>query len=175
MDHASKTALAPQSFQATVLKIFKESLVAAGAPETIGYGVLRLVFGMIMVSHGLPKMLGTSHGSMADPMAASAALIGNVLHLPAAPVFAMLVALLETVGGALLGIGLATRPVAALMAVQMLAISYILGPTWPWIDRGIEYPVLMLFLALYMAVKGGGRYSLDHWIGASFLARRWRR
>lgn len=35
MDHASKAALAPQSFQASVLKIFKESLVAAGA-ATIG-------------------------------------------------------------------------------------------------------------------------------------------
>lgn len=47
----------------------------------------------------------------------------------------------------------------------MVGLSLALGPTWPWIDRGIEYPVLMLFLALYLAFKGGGRCSLDRVAG----------
>ncbi|WP_419737121.1 DoxX family protein [Pseudomonas sp. COR18] len=133
-----------------------------GRLEPIAYSLLRLCFGIIMVTHGVPKLLGEAHGSMADPLAASANLIGNVLHLPAADTLALLVALLEGVGGALLALGLGTRLLAAMMAVQMAVISYLLGPTWPWIDRGIEYPVLMLFLAGYIVFRGAGRYSLDH-------------
>lgn len=129
--------------------------------EALAYALLRAAFGVILITHGLPKLLRTSHGSMADPMAGSINLIENVLHLPAAPALAMCVALLEGVGGALLALGLGTRLVAALVAVQMLAICYALGTTWPWIDRGIEYPFLMLFLAVFMAFSGGGRWSLD--------------
>lgn len=134
--------------------------------EALAYALLRAAFGVILITHGLPKLLRTSHGSMADPMAGSINLIENVLHLPAAPALAMCVALLEGVGGALLALGLGTRLVAALVAVQMLAICYALGPTWPWIDRGIEYPFLMLFLAVFMAFRGGGRWSLDGAIAA---------
>jgi putative oxidoreductase len=54
------------------------------------------------------------------------------------------------------------------MAIQMAAIAYILGPNWPWIDRGIEYPVLMGFLFTYIAFKGAGRHSLDRLWGREF-------
>ncbi|OAI84699.1 DoxX family protein [Pseudomonas putida] len=133
--------------------------------EPLAYASLRACLGIVMLSHGLPKLLRTSHGSMADPMAASIRLIETVLHLPFPEVFAMLVALLEGVGGVLLALGFGTRALAAAMAVQMATIAYILGPNWPWIDRGIEYPVLMLVLFLYIAFRGGGRYSLDRLFG----------
>jgi putative oxidoreductase len=129
--------------------------------EPLAFALLRICFGIIMITHGLPKLMRTSHGSMADPMAGSARLIETVLHLPFPEYFAMVVALLEAVGGLLLALGLGARLIAAAMAIQMAAISYILGPTWPWIDRGIEYPVLMLFLCVYFALRGAGRYSLE--------------
>jgi putative oxidoreductase len=47
----------------------------------------------------------------------------------------------------------------------MALIIYILSPTWAWIDRGIEYPVLMMVLSLYIVCKGAGHYSLDQQIG----------
>jgi len=78
---------------------------------------------------------------MADPMAGSVRLIGEVMGLPVAPQPAWLVMLL--------------------VAGEMAGISPALGPAWPWIDRGIEYPVLIGCLALYMAVRGGGHYALD--------------
>lgn len=129
--------------------------------EPLLYALLRCVFGVVMLTHGIPKALGTSHGSMANPMAGSIHLIQNVMGLPFAPQLAFLVMLLETVGAVMLALGLFTRPVAFIIFLQMLGISYALGPTWPWIDRGIEFPVLMGFLALYMAVRGSGRYSVD--------------
>ena len=126
----------------------------------IGYAALRACFGVVLFTHGLPKLAGTAHGSMADPMAGSTHLIGNVLHLPGAEFLAMCVALLEGIGGVLLALGIGTRVLAPLFAVQMLAICFALGPTWPWIDRGIEYPFLMLWLAVFMAFAGDGRLAL---------------
>ena len=133
--------------------------------EPLTYASLRAVLGVVLVTHGMPKLLRTSHGSMADPMAGSINLIENVLHLPAAPALAMFVALLEGAGGVLLAIGFGTRLIAAMVVVQMLAICLALGPTWPWIDRGIEFPFLMMFLALFIAAKGGGDWSVDHAVG----------
>ena len=129
--------------------------------EGMSYWVLRFSFGVVLLTHGVPKALGIPHGSMADPMTSSITLIQDVMHLPAAPVLAYLVMLLETVGAVMLMAGIATRVIALAFAVEMAGICYALGPTWPWIDRGIEYPVLMLFLALHVAARGGECYSLD--------------
>lgn len=130
--------------------------------EPVFYALLRAVLGIVMFTHGLPKLLGDSHGSIADPMASSTHLIGNVMGLPFAAELAFLVMLLETVGALMLVVGVLTRPVALAMAAEMVGISYALGPTWPWVDRGIEYPVILGSLALYMAIRGGGRFTLDH-------------
>ncbi|MEA5672378.1 DoxX family protein [Pseudomonas sp. MH2] len=138
-----------------------------GRLEPVFYALLRGVLGIVMFTHGLPKLLGDSHGSMADPMASSTHLIGNVMGLPFAAELAFLVMLLETVGALMLVVGVLTRPVALAMAAEMVGISYALGPTWPWVDRGIEYPVILGSLALYVAIRGGGRFALDHtlWYG----------
>lgn len=129
------------------------------------YAALRAAFGVAIMTHGIPKLMGGAHGSMADPLAGSTNLIANVLHLPFAPQLAMFVALLETFGGMAVAIGLATRLFAPMLAIQMLFISIALGPTWPWIDRGIEYPVMLGFTALLIAMQGGGPLSIDRLIG----------
>lgn len=131
----------------------------------ITYAVVRAAFGLTIATHGVPKLLGIPHGSMADPLAGSTNLISNALNLPFAPQLAMLVALLETFGGLAVAIGLATRLFAPMLAVQMAFICLALGPTYPWIDRGIEYPLILSFLALMISIKGGGPYSADRLIG----------
>lgn len=133
--------------------------------EPAFYALLRLTFGIVLFTHGLPKALGIPHGSMADPMAGSTRLIQDVMGLPFAPQLAFLVMLLETVGALMLALGLWARPVALLIVLQMAGICYALGPTWPWIDRGIEFSFLMGFLALYVAVRGSGRFALERRLG----------
>lgn len=132
--------------------------------EPLSYLLLRVAFGLMLMTHGIPKILGRSHGSMADPMAGSVHLIGNVLHLPAAPLIGWFIALLEGVGGLMLALGLLTRLVAPLVVVQMLVISWLLAPTFPWIDRGFEYPLMLVFVVLLIAARGGGPVSLDAWL-----------
>ncbi len=71
--------------------------------------------------------------------------------------------LLETFGGALLLIGLFTRPVAFLLAGEM-AVAYFqfsvpLG-FWPVANNGVA-PALYCFLWLYFSAVGAGPWSLD--------------
>lgn len=132
--------------------------------EPIAYAMLRVAFGLTIVTHGVPKLLGLSHGTMSDPMAGSTNLIANVLNLPFAPELAAFVALLETFGGLAVAIGLGTRLLAPMFAIQMVFISVALGPTYPWIDRGIEYPLMLGFTALLIALKGGGAWSADRYL-----------
>lgn len=133
--------------------------------KVLSYVLLRIGFGLTIVTHGLPKLLGRPHGSMADPLGGSANLIGTVLGLPFATELAILVALLETVGGLAVAIGFATRLFAPMLAVQMAAICVALGPTYPWIDRGIEYPIILGLVALTIAMHGAVAWGVDRLIG----------
>jgi putative oxidoreductase len=123
--------------------------------------LLRAAFGLTIVTHGLPKMTGSAHGSMAG----SINLMTNVLHLPFAPQLAMFVALLKTFGGLAAALGFATRIFAPMLAIQMAFICIALGATYPWIDRGFEYPLILGFVALLMSIHGGGAWSVDRLIG----------
>lgn len=129
------------------------------------YTLLRVAFGLTIVTHGIPKLLGTAHGSMANPMAGSTRMISEVLGLPLAPQLAVFVALLETFGGLAVAGGLATRIFAPMLAIQMAVICIALGPIYPWIDRGFEYPLILGFVALMISIHGGGKWSVDRLIG----------
>jgi len=131
----------------------------------LAHPLLRVTFALIMLTHGLPKILGLPHGTMADPMGATTQAIANVLHLPAPAVFAGLVAMLESFGAVLLLLGIQTRIVAALMVVEMLVAAYVHAPAFSWVDRGMEMPVLMGLVALFFALRGGGPLSVDRRLG----------
>jgi putative oxidoreductase len=132
---------------------------------TVSYALLRLGFGLTIVTHGVPKLTRSAHGSMADPMQGSIQMIENVLDLPFAPQFAMFVALLEAFGGLAVTIGFATRFFAPALAIQMAAICFALGPNYPWIDRGIEYPIILGLIALLISMNGAGAWSVDRALG----------
>ena len=52
-----------------------------------------------------------------------------------------------------------------MIAIEMAIICTALAPAWVWNTGGMEYPLLMGFLALFIAMNGGGRYSVDRLIG----------
>ncbi len=125
------------------------------------YAALRIGYGATLATHGIPKLLGLPHGSMADPMAGAVRLIDSVLGLPFAPQIGVAIAILEGIGGPLLALGLATRLLALAFALQMVGICVALGPIYPWIDRGIEYPIVLGLVGLAIAARGGGRFAID--------------
>ena len=74
-------------------------------------------------------------------------------------------AVLETLGGFLLLVGLFSRPVAFLLSGQM-AVAYFMGHApqgfWP-VPNGGTPAVLFSFLWLYLSAAGPGPWSLDAW------------
>ena len=75
-------------------------------------------------------------------------------------------ALLETVGGALLLVGLFTRPVAFILSGEM-AVAYFQfhAPKgfWPVMNGGVT-AALYCFIWLYMSAAEAGPLSLDAWL-----------
>jgi len=72
--------------------------------------------------------------------------------------------ILECFGGILIMLGLCTRPVAFILS-GMMAVAYWQFHFWPsggWPMQNQGTPaVLLCFIFLYMAAKGGGAWSLD--------------
>jgi putative oxidoreductase len=71
---------------------------------------------------------------------------------------------LEVVGGALLLVGLFTRPVAFLLS-GFMAFAYFIAHApksfWPLLNGG-ELAAMWAFLFLYLSFAGGGEWSIDH-------------
>jgi putative oxidoreductase len=141
--------------------LFPELEIFYARGRAVAYVILRAAFGLTIVTHGIPKLTGRAHGSMANPLQGSTNLIEHSLGLPFAPELAVFVAMLETFGGLAVVIGFATRVFAPMLAIQMLAICVALGPTYPWIDRGIEYPILLGCIALLITFHGSSYWSID--------------
>jgi putative oxidoreductase len=100
--------------------------------------------------------------------------IAKIFKFPVLPYFANIPPLitvagtLELVLGALLMIGLFTRPVAFILAGEM-AFAYFLGHMFknpaepvflPLLNQGTS-AILFCFACLYLATAGGGPYSVD--------------
>lgn len=112
-------------------------------------GLLRIILGFLYIQHGTAKLFGVPHVAMFDGL--------QLFSLMGAA------GVLELVGGALLLIGLFTRPVAFILSGQM-AVAYFLmhaPAAFLPIRNGGEMAVMYCFTFLYLAAAGGGAYSLD--------------
>lgn len=124
------------------------ALAATWAPRLLS--LLRIVAGLLFLEHGTQKLFG-----FPVRMGGGAA--------PAMLSLLWFAALLETVGGALIVLGLFTRPVAFLLSGQM-AVAYFLfhqpKSPFPALNGG-DAAILFCFLFLYLAAAGAGPLSLD--------------
>ena len=109
--------------------------------------VLRIVAGLSFMQHGTSKFFGLPPFPMEGPL----------------PPMLLAAGTIELVGGALLVLGLFTRPVAFLLAGEM-AVAYFQAHAprdfFP-IRNGGENVVLFCFVYLYLFAVGAGPYSLD--------------
>ncbi|CAL75219.1 putative membrane protein [Bradyrhizobium sp. ORS 278] len=103
--------------------------------------------------------------------------VAKIFKFPVVPYFANIPPLIYTAGmielvlGALLMVGLLTRPVAFILSGQM-AFAYFLGhmfktgePVWlPLLNNGTA-AIAFCFSCLYLATAGGGPISVDALLG----------
>ena len=81
-------------------------------------------------------------------------------------------------GGVMIVLGLFTRPVAFILAGDM-AVAYFIAHAprgfFPLLNGG-ELAIVYCFVFLYLAVAGGGVWSLDHlWAETKASRAAWRR
>jgi putative oxidoreductase len=113
--------------------------------------VLRIVTAYLIIPHGTAKLFGAPHQAMFDGLEL-VSLLG-------------LAGILEVFGGALLLIGLFTRPVAFVLC-GFMAAAYFIGHAGqgsvllPILNQG-ELAVLYCFVLLYFAFAGAGAWSVD--------------
>ncbi len=80
--------------------------------------------------------------------------------------FALFMIFIELAGGICIAIGLGTRFFAAAAAIEMAVLTiYYWDHGFSWLKAGYEYPLLWGIVALAIALRGGGPYSVDRKIG----------
>ena len=129
-------------------------MLAGGEPMVLS--IFRIVTGLLLFQYGVAKLL----------------------KFPVLPYFANIPPLITTagaielVGGALLILGLFTRPVAFILSGEM-AFAYFIGhmfknpaePVFIPLLNGGNGAILFCFACLYLACAGGGPWSADAAMG----------
>ncbi|MFW2341190.1 DoxX family protein [Brevundimonas sp.] len=110
---------------------------------------LRIITGLMFMQHGTQKIFSFPAEAMGPFQLMSQMGIGGVLEL---------------VGGALIVLGLFTRPVAFLLS-GMMAVAYfqfhaMSGGLFPMVNGG-ELAALYCWVFLYLAFAGPGAFSVD--------------
>lgn len=117
------------------------------------YGLLalRVVLGLILIAHGVPKLRNLS--ATADGFRSMGFFPGRF--------WAFVAGFIETFGGAFLIVGLFTQPVAMLVAAQFLVIIMKLKLRQGLV-KGYEFDLIIFASALALATTGAGKaMSLD--------------
>jgi putative oxidoreductase len=151
-----------------IRKVFETS------PSNVSALILRVALDCVMFAHGAQKLLGWFGGyGFTGTMDA----LTTGLHLPW--IFALLVILIESVGGLCLILGIGTRVMAAGITVVMLGAALLVhwnnGFFMDWNNtlagEGFEYHTLAIAMSAALLLQGGGLYSIDSWLQGRLKAR----
>jgi putative oxidoreductase len=110
-------------------------------------GVLRIVAGVLFLSHGLVKLFGFPEGAEPGQQALMSVMGAG--------------AVIELVAGALIALGLYTR-LAAFVASGEMAVAYWMfhAPSSPFpVVNGGDAAILYCFVFLYLAAAGPGAFA----------------
>ena len=136
---------------------------AIGALAPLGYTLIRIAAGAILMPHGAQKLFGWFGGY---GLAGTGEYFAGTLGLEPGLLFALLAGLVEFFGGLALVLGLLTRPAAlAVTAFLAVALTFHIPNGFFWTAGGIEYPLLWMLVALGIFLRGGDRWSLDARLG----------
>ena len=125
------------------------------AVAPLSWLLVRLTVGLMLIPHGWPKV---EAGVAAT---ASSALARRGIQ-PAEPL-AILIIILETIGGICVALGLFTRFWAT--SGSAAASSHDQPAGFGWTKPGYEYPLMWGLIMIAIALRGGGPYSLDRKFG----------
>lgn len=124
--------------------------------------LIRLTAGGVLLVHGIVKVTGPG-------LAAFAANVLARRGIEPAFLLACVIFFNETVGAVCLMLGLFTRVIAAMIAIEFFVITFVTnfknGFAFSSPGGGWEYPLLWGLVIFAISLRGGGPYSLDRAIG----------
>ena len=110
---------------------------------------LRITVGILFIVHSVGKFDSGSQGFFSS------------IGLPAE--MALLIGLLESIGGALLVAGVLTRIASSLLAIEMLGVMIYIKKLHSFSGQGgLELDLLAFVILLTLIVLGPGRISISH-------------
>lgn len=113
---------------------------------SLGAFLIRLIVGLIFLSHGWTKVVALSATMM------------FFAHLGMWPIIGIFIAWLEVIGGLALILGLATRFFGSLFAIEMLVAALLIGAGRGF--GGVEFELLLAVCSLGIVLIGSGKYSI---------------
>jgi len=130
--------------------------------------VARLALAVVIFPHGAQKMLGWFGGHGFD---ATMHFFTSVMGIPSPLAFLAICA--EFFGSIALFFGILARPAALAVAVNMVVAIFLVhlpnGFFMNWTGaqkgEGFEFHILVIALAVIVMLRGGGRLSLDGFLG----------
>lgn len=130
--------------------------------------VLRLLLGIVFFPHGMQKVFGWFGGP-----GFSVAMEGFTVKMGIPAAFAFLAILAESAGSLGLITGFLTRiaafGISCNMVVAVAMIHYKNGFFMNWFGKqsgeGFEYHILVIAITIALMMKGGGRWSVDGFLG----------
>ncbi len=129
-------------------------------PQFLNYGLygpllLRVGLAAVFIVHGYPKLFGGLE---------STAQFFESIGIKPGKFWALVVGLVELVGGILLLVGLFVQLVAMLLVINMIVaiwkVKFKVGFSSP-AGGGWEFDFVLLIMALTLLLLGGGAYSID--------------
>jgi putative oxidoreductase len=127
------------------------------------YALIRFGAGAVIMYHGFAKLFRGLAPAVVDGFAS--------MGFPIPEALAYGLGTLQLLGGAALALGLLTRPMALLFAIEMIfsvILHYPNGYTFAAPGGGYEFPLIMLLIYVAIFFRGAGRCSLDGKIGKEF-------
>ncbi len=125
----------------------------------LGYPLIRIATGLMLVPHGAQKLFGWFGG---HGLGGTAQYFGGTLGLEPGLLFALAAGVIEFFGGLALALGVLTRPVALVVAGFLaVATTFHVANGFFWTASGVEYPLLWTLIAVAIVLRGADRFSLD--------------
>jgi putative oxidoreductase len=114
--------------------------------------ILRVVLGIVMIYHGWPKL--TNLGGTIEGFTG--------MGIPAPAVAAIFATVAEVLGGLLILVGAFTDIAGLMFVIDMLgAITFVHAKNgFSASEGGVEFPLVLLTMALAIALAGPGRYAV---------------